>query len=81
MWIVKSIGLGLLAVIAALFIFVVFVIVALMILASRMAGEGGIGWDSVSLVCQQPLISVVIFLIFAVGFGIGYRHFSPRVPQ
>jgi H+/Cl- antiporter ClcA len=81
MWIIKSIGLGLLAVIAALFTCIVFIVIALMIIASHSGSAGGVGWDPVSLSRQQPLVWVMICLVFAAGFAAGYRRFSPRFPQ
>jgi H+/Cl- antiporter ClcA len=78
MWVIKSIGLGLVAVLAALVAFVI----GMSWWVGRSAPPGeSIGWDPVSFVYQQPLVWVVIFLIFAVALAAGYRHFSPRVPQ
>jgi len=78
MWVIKSIGLGLLTVIAALFVLLIAILVTLLVLSRRYAEEGaGIGWDPVSLVRQQPMVVTVLIavlcLLFASGFTIGYR--------
>jgi len=83
MWVIKSIGLGLLAVLAALSLSVVALILTVIVLSARYSAQGdGIGWDPVSLVRQQPLVpilvSVVLSLLFALGFGYGYRRFYLR---
>lgn len=79
MWLIKSIGLGLLTIVAALFVLVVAMIITLMVISSRYPANEGIGWDPVSLVHQQPLVPVafvaIILLLFATGFLKGYRRY------
>jgi uncharacterized membrane protein YphA (DoxX/SURF4 family) len=76
MWIVKSIALGLLAVLAALVAFVIGI--GWWVSRSAPPGES-IGWDPVSMFHQQPLIWVALCLIFALGFGYGYRRHLRRI--
>jgi hypothetical protein len=81
MWLIKSIGLGLLAVLAALVVCVISAVIAVFILSAR-EGSGGIGWDPVSLIRQQPWVAVamvvLLCLLFALGVGAGYRRYFAR---
>ena len=82
MWVIKSIGLGLLTVLAALFALIACILIALFALAARQSEGEGVGWDVVSLTRQHPLVPVVfvalVCLLFVTGFGYGYRRYYPR---
>ena len=78
MWIFKSIAMGLLAVLAALFALVI----GMGWWVSRSAPPGqSVGWDPVSMFRQQPLISLALCLIFIAGFAMSYRRRVRRTTQ
>jgi hypothetical protein len=82
MWLIKSIGLGLLAVLAALVVCVISAVIAVFILSARDGSGGGIGWAPVSLIRQQPWLAVamvvLLCLLFALGVGAGHRRYFAR---
>jgi hypothetical protein len=83
MWVLKSIGTGLLAVLAALVACISGILVyAVVVSAKHPEHAGGVGWDVVSLVHQKPPISIAFFVsvagMFALGFLLGRRWFAPH---
>jgi hypothetical protein len=77
--IVKSIFCGLAAFVAAIFFGLFAMVLAGFYFAAEKSrpGDGVVGWDIVSLFHNTPrAILFLPLLIFAVGFLLGFQHFS-----
>ena len=77
--IVKSIFCGIAAFVAAIFLGLFAMVFAGFYFAAKNSrpGDGAVGWDLVSLFHNTPrAILFLPLLIFAVGFLLGFQHFS-----
>jgi uncharacterized BrkB/YihY/UPF0761 family membrane protein len=73
----KSFLVGVAAVIVVGVLFLVAIFVYLNVAYKPAEGEA-IGWDPISLVHQSPWVTVVLVLVFLVGFFWEFRRARPK---
>ena len=72
----KSVIVGLLALVVIPILFVAILVVGMIIYGSIHPSQGSVGWDPISMWRQNPIFWVIPVLIFSAGFIWEYRRVS-----